>query len=103
MVLFFDQKCHDWCGVVRPIVADLKQKYSDRVEFLEIDVTQDKLKESRKIAKEYGIAGFIDGAIDYVPEVGIFSSKRKCFKEIVGPKPNDLYETLLKDALSKEK
>ncbi len=99
MVLFFDENCHKWCSMVRPVVADLKKTYSDRVDFAEIDVTPAKLQEAKAEAKRLKIAGVLADVVDVVPEVAIFNKKRKLCKELVGPKPTNVYETELKNVL----
>jgi hypothetical protein len=101
MVLFFDQNCHAWCGAVRPIVAELKKTYSDQVDFVEIDVTQSRLKEAKEAAKELKISSYLSDVSDLVPEVAIFSAKRKICKELVGPKSSEVYENELKNVLRK--
>ena len=66
-----------------PSCCELKAKYSDRVDFEELDVSQEKSPETKQIAKELGIGGFINAVIDYVPEVEVFSGKsRKSTKKL---------------------
>jgi hypothetical protein len=83
------------------MVAELQKSYSEEVEFAEIDVTQDVLKEAKEKAKGLGIESLLPETIGYVPLVLICPADRKNNKEFVGPKKKEAYEDRLKKLLAK--
>jgi hypothetical protein len=101
LVMIFDQNCKAWCSQVRPMVAELRKGYGEEVEFAEIDVTHEVLKDAKEKAKELGIGGKLGDTIGYVPLVLICSADRKDVKEFVGPKKKEAYEDQLKKLLAK--
>jgi hypothetical protein len=101
-VMLFDDKCKAWCAQVRPMMAELKTRYGDKVEFAEIDVSPSTLQEAKKKAKELRIGSLLADAIGYVPIVIICSPNRKGHHEFMGPKNKDAYEDCLKKLLAKE-
>src|SRR5215813_3866650 len=86
VVLIFDESCKVWCQKVRPIMKELKGQYTDKIEVIELDASQPTLKQAETVAKSYGVYGFLRDSADWVPIVGIFSSRKKLLKELVGPK-----------------
>ncbi|CAN5689423.1 hypothetical protein BH10CYA1_BH10CYA1_04020 [soil metagenome] len=103
VVLVFDQNCKVWCTKTRPVMAELKQEYSDNVVFGELDSTQSQLPESKKKAKNMGIAEFFADVADYVPVVLVFNSPRKGCKELVGPKTKSDYKLSIEKAMTDSK
>jgi hypothetical protein len=101
-ILVFDKSCHAWCDQVRPVVAELKQKYSDRVFFAELDASESVLKDTEKTAKALGVSSFLSGALSYVPMVGVFTVKRKLVKELVGPKKKEVYISAIEKAIEQK-
>ena len=100
VVLIFDESCKVWCQKVRPIMKELKGQYSDKIEVVELDASQTTLKQAESVAKSYGVYGFLRDSADWVPIVGIFSSRKKLLKELVGPKQKDVYVAAIDKALS---
>ena len=101
LVLVFDQNCKAWCAQVRPLVSDLQKSYGEKVEFSEIDVTPETMAQSKKKAKDLRILRWLEDVQDLVPLVMIFPGNRHSCKELVGPKTKEIYETQLKEILSK--
>lgn len=102
-VLVFDETCKAWCTKVRPVMAELKQTYSDRVEFAELDATQKVLADTKKRAKDLGILGWFTDDADYVPVVLIFDNRRNLIKELPGPKTKEDYSSNIDKAISHSK
>ncbi len=54
----------DWCGACKklaPILADLKQQYGDRLNFVELDVTNEETTaQAAKTAQRLGIGNFFE-------------------------------------------
>ncbi len=54
----------DWCGACKklaPTLADLKQQYSDRLNFVELDVTNEETTaQAAKTARQLGIGNFFE-------------------------------------------
>jgi hypothetical protein len=102
-VLVFDETCKAWCTKVRPVMAELKQTYADRVEFAELDATQKVLADTKKRAKDLGILGWFTDDADYVPVVLIFDNRRNLIKELPGPKTKEDYSSNIDKAISHSK
>lgn len=102
-LMVFDKTCHAWCDKVRPMVKELQQEYSDRVDFAELDITQEVLPESKKTAKQLGVLKLIADFGDQVPSVAICARDRNnIIKEVAGPKPKEEYKNLVELALRKQ-
>jgi hypothetical protein len=99
IVLIFDTHCKTACELVRPIMKELKGEMKDSFTFVELDSSGEKLADSQKTAKELGIHGFLADYAQFVPIVGVFTSKKKCVKVIQGPKSKDVYMAALQKAL----
>ena len=99
IVLIFDTHCKAACEAVRPIMKELKGELKDCFTFVELDSSGEKLADSQKTAKELGIHGFLADYAQFVPIVGVFTSKKKCIKVIQGPKSKDVYMAALQKAL----
>jgi thioredoxin-like negative regulator of GroEL len=102
VLMIYDTHCKKWCGQVRPILDELKTQYGDRVVFYELDFSEKSLKASSETAKQLGVLGFVQGIIDWIPAVGIFTASRKPVKELTGLKKKSVYEEGIEKAL-KEK
>ncbi len=90
------------CAKVRPIIEELEKEYKGRVQFVNLDVTDDvALKASRKKAKSLGITSFLTNCEDQFPCVGIFKTKDRVLKEMYGAKAKDAYISGLNQALAK--
>jgi thiol-disulfide isomerase/thioredoxin len=102
-LMVFDKTCHAWCAKLRPIVKELQQEYGDRVDFAELDITQEVLPESKKIAKQLGILKLVPDFGDQVPSVAMCAKERiHLIKELSGPKPKAAYKDLIELALHKQ-
>ncbi|MBC7997636.1 MAG: hypothetical protein IAF58_06825 [Leptolyngbya sp.] len=99
VVFVFDKSCRISCDAVRPIFKQLKSEYSDKVKFVELDVSKDVIVESKKTAKQLKISRFLDDTEDWYPAVGVFTSTRKKIKEILGAKPKESYVQAIEKAL----
>lgn len=100
VVFVFDKSCRISCDAVRPIFKQLKVEYGDKVRFVELDVSKEVLKESRKTAQELRVGRFLDDTEDWYPAVGVFTGRRKKIKEILGAKPKEQYVQAIEKALS---
>ncbi len=99
VLMIFDDKCKKWCSQVRPILGELKEQYGDKVAFHEIDCSENVLKGANESAKKLGVGGFLAGVLDFVPIVGVFTSKRRLVREIVGAKTKQVYIDFIESAL----
>jgi len=103
VVLVFDETCKAWCHKVRPVMAELKLSYAQRVEFAELDATQSVLADTKKRAKDLGILGWFTDDADYVPVVLIFDNRRNLIKELPGPKTKEDYSANIDKAINHSK
>ncbi len=102
-LMVFDKTCHAWCDKVRPIVKELQQEYADKMDFAELDITQEALPESKKIAKQLGVLKLVPDFGDQVPSVAVCARERiHIVKEISGPKPKSDYKNAIELALRKQ-
>jgi thiol-disulfide isomerase/thioredoxin len=102
-LMVFDKTCHAWCDKVRPLVKELHQEYSDRIDFAELDITQEVLPESKKIAKQLGVLKLVPDFGDQVPSVAVCARERvHIIKELAGPKRLEDYKSLCELALRKQ-
>jgi len=99
VVMVYDGGCHIWCDEVRPIISGVTKAYGDKVELHEIDVQKSVLKESLGKANELGVKSFVEGALAWVPTVGVFDQKRKLVKSIPGVSKKDTYKRMIDKAL----
>lgn len=99
VIMVYDGGCHIWCDEVRPIINGVTKAYGDKVELHEIDVQKSVLKESLGKANELGVKSFVEGALAWVPTVGVFDQKRKLVKSIPGVSKKDTYKRMIEKAL----
>lgn len=100
-LMVFDKTCHAWCNKVRPMIKELREQYGDQVDFCELDITQEKLPETKKIAAELGVLPLIPDFGDQVPICAACAKKRtNILRELSGPKEKSDYEAMVKLALS---
>lgn len=99
VVMVYDGGCHLWCDEVRPIISGVTKQYGGKVELHEIDVQKSVLKESLSKANELGVKSFVEGALAWVPTVGVFDQKRKLVKSIPGVSKKDTYKRMIDKAL----
>jgi len=99
VVMVYDRECSVWCGQVKPILSDLQSEYK-KVEFVSLDTSKEGLSSSKSTAKTMGISKFLAENVDYAPVIGVFSSKGKLIKELVGPKKKEIYLAAISQALS---
>jgi thiol-disulfide isomerase/thioredoxin len=99
VVMVYDGGCHLWCDEVRPIINGVTKSYGGKVELHEIDVQKSALKESLGKANELGVKSFVEGALAWVPTVGVFDQKRKLVKSIPGVSKKDTYKRMIEKAL----
>lgn len=99
VVMVYDGGCHIWCDEVRPIINGVTKEYGGKVELHEIDVQKSVLKESLGKADELGVKSFVQGALAWVPTVGVFDQKRKLVKSIPGVSKKDTYKRMIDKAL----
>ena len=100
VVFIFDKSCKVSCNTVRPIIRELQGEYTNRVQFTELDVSKDCLKESQKTAKSLGVSSFLSDAEDWYPAVGVFSARRKMVKQILGAKTKEMYKAAIEKAIA---
>ena len=100
VVFVFDRSCKLSCNTVRPVLKELETEYQDRVQFVQYDVSKETIKEARQSAKSLGVLSFLDDHEEWYPAVGVFSSKRKLVKQILGAKPRDAYREAIEKSLA---
>jgi hypothetical protein len=100
VVMVYDHECAVWCGKVKPLLSELQNEYKSRVQFVELDTSNDQMEASKKTAKTLGVGKFLNENADYAPVIGVFSAKGKLLKELVGPKNKDIYSDAISKALS---
>jgi thiol-disulfide isomerase/thioredoxin len=102
-LMVFDKTCHAWCDKVRPMVKELREEYSDRMDFAELDITPEALPESKKIAKQLGVLKLVPDFGDQVPSVAVCARNRNnIIHELAGPKKIEEYKDLVKLGLRKQ-
>jgi thioredoxin-related protein len=100
-LMVFDKTCHAWCNKVRPIVKELRDQYGEKMDFCELDITQEKLPETKKEASQLGVLPLLPDFGDQVPCCAVCAKKRtNIIKEISGPKEKVKYEEMIELALS---
>jgi hypothetical protein len=102
VVLIFNRDCEVESPVL-PVMKEVEREYADRVQFVELDVSEGSLPKSRIKAKELGIAAFLDDALDYLPDVAVFDLHRKVSSELLGNKPKASYEAAIEKVVSRLK
>lgn len=100
VVMIYDHECAVWCGQVKPILSELQNEYKSRVQFVELDTSNDQIASSKNTAKSIGVSKFLTENADYAPVIGVFSAKGKLLKELVGPKKKEIYTDAITKALS---
>lgn len=103
VVFVYDKTCRISCSVVRPQIMDLQEQYADKVQFVYLDVSQDTREEARKTAQALGISRFLKDCEQWYPAVGIFSSKRKLVKQLLGTRPKKDYVSAIEKAIESKK
>lgn len=99
VVFIYDPHCRITCDKVRPAVRDVQSRYADSVSYVEIDTSDEHLKQSKDLAAKNGVLWFYNDNMKFVPVVGFFSPERKCIKYLTGPKTKDVYEAALMKAM----
>ena len=102
VVMIYDHECAVWCGQVKPILSELQNEYKSRVQFVELDTSNDQMASSKSKAKSIGVSKFLNENADYAPVIGVFSAKGKLLKELVGPKKKEIYTDAISKALSSQ-
>lgn len=100
VVFVFDKSCKVACTKVRPSLNELKEEYGDRVEYVELDVSKDCMKESEKTAKSLHVYNFLQDTEEWYPAVGVFSARRKLVKQILGTKTKEMYKAAIEKAIA---
>lgn len=100
VVLLYDEHCKITCNQVRPILAELKTTFAGKVEFLDLNISEKTMPESKRLAKEQGVLSFLADYAEYIPMVGVFSVKRRLVKQLQGPKSKEVYVTAIEKALA---
>lgn len=100
VVMIYDHECSVWCGQVKPILSELQNEYKARVQFVELDTSNDQIANSKSTAKSIGVSKFLNENADYAPVIGVFSAKGKLLKELVGPKKKEIYTDAISKALA---
>jgi len=89
------------CSKVRPIVSELTKEYKSKIDFVDLDVTDDKAtQKSKQTAKRLQLSSFFALYQDTFPCVGIFDTKGKCVRELFGANPKKTYATYLEKVTS---
>lgn len=100
VLMLFDDKCKVFCKEVRPILAELKAEYGDRVAFHEIDFSEKIRKAAFETAKQLGVgSGAVGNMLDYIPVIAVYTPKRKLVKEVTGAKDKGSYVRFIESAL----
>jgi len=99
MVMLFDKHCKKWCGMIRPVLQEVRDQFGDKIAYYELDVTEDKLKETVVFAKKLRVDGFVTRSLDFVPMVGVFTPKRKVVLDAPGVKEKKAYVEAIDRAL----
>jgi thiol-disulfide isomerase/thioredoxin len=95
-LVFIHSTCCPVCAKVRPIMKELEKSYNGKVQFIYLDVTDDRAKVSaRKLAKSKGLGAFFALYEDTFPCVGVFNSKKKCVKELYGFQTKQKYASVI--------
>ena len=100
VVLIYDKTCYGACQKVRPIIKELVEQHAGRVAYVELDAEPTSLKETEKVAKQWGVHSFLAESVDVVPVVGLHNGKRELKKEIQGPKGKDEYAAAIDKILA---
>ena len=100
VALVYDQSCYISCQKVRPVIKDVISRYGSQVQYVELDISANALKQTRATAKEYGLSAYLSDSADYVPLVGIFNSKHRLMKELQGPKDKATYAAAVAKVLA---
>lgn len=89
------------CARVRTTLGALKQKYAGRVDFQELDVSDDaSTAVARKQAQKLGVLEFLKENEEYFPVVAVFSAGRRKIDEMAKARKADDYESAIKRALA---
>lgn len=102
VLLMFDQNCKTWCELVKPLIAELEKEYGAEVQFVQLDTSEEALKESKKVARELGVMSFLAAYGAWVPHVGVFSSaagKMRVIQDLQGAKEKSAYVAAIHKAL----
>ncbi len=104
VVYIYNKGCdHESCNITAYSAFEAARKtYGDRVDFHKLDISKPALQASLKKTKKLGIEGYLVGAVDMTPEIGVFTNKRKLAKEIVGLKSPELLKHAIEKVLSPE-
>jgi len=95
-VVFIHSTCCPVCAKVRPIMHELEKSYDGKIQFIYLDVTDEKAKsQSKKIAKSKGLGAFFALYEDTFPCVGVFNGKNKCIKELYGFQTKEKYLSVM--------
>ncbi len=79
----------DWCSACKelePIMSELKQQYGDKLNFVELDVTNDETTaKAAATAKSLGMTSFFEANKKSTSTVGVFKNKKQIFKTTHNP------------------
>jgi len=99
VVMVYDGGCHMWCDEVRPIISGVTKTYGDKVVLYELDVQKTALQGSLAKADDLGVKSFVEGALSWVPTIGVFTQKRKLVRSVQGVGKKDTYKKCIDKAL----
>lgn len=99
VVFIYDPHCRITCDKVRPAVREIQSRYAQSVSYVEIDTSDEHVKQSKALAEKNGVLWFYNDNLKFVPVVGFFSPERKCIKYLTGAKTKDVYQAALEKAM----
>lgn len=90
------------CAKLKLVLTPIIARFSNNVSFVTLLVTdKGATKEAEKKAHELGIDWFLEDNSTVYPSVGIFTSKHRLSKEILGLRPEAAYVSAIERVLSK--
>jgi thiol-disulfide isomerase/thioredoxin len=103
LVFIFDNSCRISCSRVRPAMDEIKREYGNEVDLIMVDVSPENHSQAMDLARKYGVADFVENSEKWYPVVGVFSSNRKCVKELFGARTTAEYKAVLEKLRAKDK
>ena len=92
------KECYS-CQKLKPVIEELKNEYSDRVEFITLDVSSKaSLEEAKETAINLGIEGFFNDNKNGLPAVGIVCPGGTKVENVFSGEPD---KEIYKEALDK--
>lgn len=88
------------CKIVKPIIEELQREYSDKVDFVLLDLTNEETtKEAEQIASEYGITDLFNSHRNAFPTIIIVPTNTKEPQVLLGARGKETYTGILNNFL----